>query len=92
VQPADARERPKPPSEHRHAPHRGFALAVLSQGLRPGELPFYNAPPHPFTPGTNALGTIEAVGPGVWHLKPGQRVVFSSHFVAGENVDDPARS
>jgi alcohol dehydrogenase len=31
------------------------------------------------------------VGPDVWHLKPGQRVVLSSHFVAPENVEDPAQ-
>jgi alcohol dehydrogenase len=34
---------------------------------------------------------VEAVGRDVWHLKPGQRVVLSSHFVAGENVEDPAQ-
>jgi alcohol dehydrogenase len=56
-----------------------------------GKLPAYSAPPHPFTPGTNAVGTIEAVGPDVWHLTQGQRVVFSPHFVAGENVADPAQ-
>jgi alcohol dehydrogenase len=56
-----------------------------------GKLPFYNAPKGVFTPGTNGVGVIEAVGRDVWHLKPGQRVVFSPHFVAGENVEDPAQ-
>jgi alcohol dehydrogenase len=54
-----------------------------------GRLPFYNPPPAPFTIGTNAVGTISAVGPSVWRLKPGQRVVVSPHVVARENVDDP---
>jgi alcohol dehydrogenase len=31
------------------------------------------------------------VGKDVWHLRPGQRVVLSSHFVAPENVEDPAQ-
>jgi alcohol dehydrogenase len=56
-----------------------------------GKLPFYNPPPGPFTIGTNGVGVVEAVGRDVWHLKPGQRVVLSSHFVAPENVDDPAQ-
>jgi alcohol dehydrogenase len=54
-------------------------------------LPVYNPPPGPFTIGTNGVGVVEAVGPDVWHLKPGQRVVLSSHFVAPENVEDPAQ-
>jgi alcohol dehydrogenase len=56
-----------------------------------GKLPAYNPPPGPFTIGTNGVGVIEAVGRDVWHLKPGQRVVLSSHFVAAENVADAAQ-
>src|SRR6202041_400697 len=56
-----------------------------------GKLPFYNPPPGPFTIGTNGVGVVEAVGRDVWHLKPGQRVVLSSHFVAPENGEDPAQ-
>jgi len=56
-----------------------------------GKLPTYNPPPGPFTIGTNGVGVVEAVGRDVWHLKPGQRVVLSSHFVAAENVEDPAQ-
>src|SRR6202451_1192495 len=56
-----------------------------------GKLPVYNPPPGPFTIGTNGVGVIEAVGRDVWHLKPAQRVVLSSHFVAQENVEDPAQ-
>jgi alcohol dehydrogenase len=56
-----------------------------------GKLPVYNPPPGPFTIGTNGVGVVEAVGRDVWHLKPGQRVVLSAHFVASENVEDPAQ-
>jgi len=56
-----------------------------------GKLPFYNPPPGEFTIGTNGVGVVEAVGRDVWHLKPGQRVVLSSHFAARDNVDDPSQ-
>ena len=56
-----------------------------------GQLPMYNPPKGAFTPGTNGVGVVHAVGRDVWHLKPGQRVVLSSHFVAAENVEDPAQ-
>jgi alcohol dehydrogenase len=56
-----------------------------------GELPVYSAPGMPFTPGGNCIGTIESVGPDVWHLKPGQRAAVSSYFVAQENVSAPGQ-
>ncbi len=56
-----------------------------------GKLPIYNPPPSEFTIGTNGVGVVDAIGRDVWHLKPGQRVVLSSHFVARENVEDPAQ-
>jgi alcohol dehydrogenase len=65
------------------------ALMSYLKAYVEGKLPFYNPPAGPFTIGTNAIGTVEAVGRDVWTLKPGQRVVISSHFVARENVDDP---
>jgi alcohol dehydrogenase len=34
---------------------------------------------------------VQAVGPEVWHIKSGLRVVLSPHFVAAENVEDPAQ-
>src|SRR5437879_8225114 len=55
-----------------------------------GRLPVYIPPSGPFTIGSNGVGVVDAVGRDVWHLKPGQRVVLSSHFVARENVEDPA--
>ncbi|WP_202967395.1 zinc-dependent alcohol dehydrogenase [Paenibacillus beijingensis] len=53
-----------------------------------GKLPTYLPPKGWFTPGGNGFGVIEAVGPDVWHLKPGQRVILSSHLVSGENVPE----
>ncbi len=67
------------------------ALMSYLKAYVEGKLPVYNPPPGPFTIGTNGVGVVEAVGRDVWHLKPGQRVVLSSHFVAAENVEDPAQ-
>src|SRR5205823_7298981 len=55
------------------------------------QLPTYRPPTGAFTPGGNGVGVIHAVGRDVWHLKSGQRVVLSSHFVAAENVPEPAQ-
>jgi alcohol dehydrogenase len=68
------------------------ALMSYLKAYVEGKLPIYNPPPGPFTIGTNGVGVVEAVGRDVWHLKPGQRVVLSSHFVAPENVEDPAQA
>jgi len=67
------------------------ALMSYLKAYVEGKLPVYNPPPGPFTIGTNGVGVVEALGRDVWHLKPGQRVVLSSHFVAAENVEDPAQ-
>jgi alcohol dehydrogenase len=67
------------------------ALMSYLKAYVEGKLPAYNPPPGLFTIGTNGVGVVEAVGRDVWHLKPGQRVVLSSHFVAPENVEDPAQ-
>ena len=65
------------------------ALMSYLKAYVEGKLSFYSPPAEPFTIGTNAIGAIEAVGRDVWTLKPGRRVVISSHFRARENVDDP---
>ena len=70
-------------------PHGSCAAAVVPKRLAGGKLPTYSAPAHKFTPGTNGVGVIEAVGGEVWQLKVGQRVVFSPYLVAAENVDEP---
>ena len=55
-----------------------------------GKLPYWY-PAGPFTPGTNGIGTVEAVGSDVYHLTPGQRVAVSPYLVANEIADDPAQ-
>lgn len=55
-----------------------------------GALRAYRAPEH-FVPGGNAIGIVEAVGADVWHVRPGLRVVASSHLVARENVSEPGQ-
>jgi alcohol dehydrogenase len=67
------------------------ALMSYLKSYVEGKIPSYNPPPGPFTIGTNGIGVVEAVGRDVWHLKPGQRVLLSSHFVTTENVEDPAQ-
>jgi NADPH2:quinone reductase len=37
----------------------------------------YKAPALPFTPGQEAAGVVEAVGPGVTEVKPGDRVAYA---------------
>ena len=39
-------------------------------------------PPLPFSPGGESAGTVETVGAGVTHVKPGDRVVAFSHYGA----------
>jgi alcohol dehydrogenase len=53
-----------------------------------GRLKTYLPPQGAFTPGGNGYGVVEAVGRDVWHLKPGQKVILSSHLVAADNVPD----
>jgi len=67
------------------------SLMSYMQDYVDGKLPIYNMPDGAFIPGGNGTGVIHAVGPHVWHLKPGQRVVISSHFVAQENVRNSAQ-
>lgn len=55
-----------------------------------GELP-YAYPPGPFTPGTNGIGTVLAVGDGVQHLRVGQRVALNPYWIADEAVAEPAQ-
>ncbi len=52
----------------------------------------YDTPPRPFTPGTNGIGVVEAaVGEGVFHLRPGMRVVLDPHLVVNERTAEPAQ-
>jgi alcohol dehydrogenase len=51
----------------------------------------YSLPPAPFTSGTAGIGEIEAVGRGVRHLIPGQRMLLDPHLVVDERVPEPAQ-
>lgn len=55
-----------------------------------GKLPYWY-PQGPFTPGTNGVGIVEAVGADVFHAVPGQRVALSPHLVAREIAEEPAQ-
>jgi alcohol dehydrogenase len=48
-------------------------------------------PTKPYIPGGDAVGVIEAVGPDVFNMKKGQRVVVSRHAIVNENVPEPAQ-
>lgn len=56
-----------------------------------GRLPIYSPPDGWFTPGGNGVGVVHSIGPDVWHVKPGDRVLISSHIVAEENVAEPGQ-
>jgi len=55
-----------------------------------GNLPYWY-PSQPFTPGTNGVGTVEAVGADVYHFTPGQRVFVNPYLVANEVTEEPAQ-
>lgn len=77
-------------------PERGSAVVAVQavpllsylRAYVEGKLPYWY-PSRPFTPGSNGIGVITAVGDGVYHLKPGQRVVISPFLRADENVASP---
>lgn len=52
-----------------HAAGLSFATSLVIAGK------YQRKPPRPFTPGSEAAGVVTAVGSGVTHVKPGQRVV-----------------
>lgn len=56
-----------------------------------GKLP-YAYPPGPFSPGTNGVGRIVAVGEGVVAFRVGQRVAVNPYWVADETVREPAQA
>ncbi|HEX7913291.1 MAG TPA: zinc-binding dehydrogenase [Paraburkholderia sp.] len=53
-----------------------------------GKLP-YAYPPGPFSPGTNGVGRVVAVGEGVLSYRPGQRVAVHPYWVSDEAVGAP---
>jgi NADPH:quinone reductase len=54
--------------------HRAIGLNFVEIYFRSG---VYPAPSMPFTPGSEAAGVVEAIGPGVTELKPGDRVAYA---------------
>lgn len=56
-----------------------------------GTLP-YAYPPAPFSPGTNGVGRIVAVGEGVVAFRTGQRVAVNPYWIADETVREPAQA
>lgn len=57
-----------------------------------GQLLSQHSPRGTFTPGTHGVGVIEQIGPGVYGLEPGQRVLLTGYFRVAENVAEPAEA
>jgi NADPH2:quinone reductase len=55
--------------------HTAIGLNFVEVYYRTG---LYKAPALPFTPGSEAAGVVEAVGPGVTDVHPGMRVAYGS--------------
>jgi len=66
-------------------------LLSYTRAYLQGRLP-YAYPPVPFTPGTNGIGTVVAMGAGVHHFRPGQRVALNPYWVADEAAAEPAQA
>ncbi|WP_322061976.1 zinc-binding dehydrogenase [Paraburkholderia sp. J63] len=92
-QPLALREVPQP------EPRRGAllvgveAVPLLSYTRQyvEGKLP-YGYPPGPFSPGTNGIGRVLAIGEGVYGYRAGQRVALSPYWVADEALREPAQA
>jgi alcohol dehydrogenase len=63
-------------------------LLSYTRAYLEGKLP-YAFPPGPFSPGTNGIARIEAVGDGVFGFRKGQRVAVNPYWRADETVDEP---
>jgi NADPH2:quinone reductase len=59
---------------------RGIGVNPYDTYMRAGT--YAIKPPLPYTPGSDAAGTVEAVGPGVTKVKPGDRV-YTSRTLTG---------
>lgn len=66
-------------------------LLSYTRAYLEGTLPYWY-PPGPFSPGTNGVGRIEAVGEGVVAFRAGQRVAVNPFWIADESVREPAQA
>ncbi len=55
--------------------HTAVGLNYVDVYYRTG---LYKPPSYPFTPGSEAAGVVEAVGPGVSDIKPGMRMAYGA--------------
>jgi alcohol dehydrogenase len=51
----------------------------------------YALPPKPFVPGTNGIGIVAKIGPGVHHLAAGDRVLLDPRAIVDERISNPAQ-
>lgn len=88
--PLALREEPTPQPRRGAVLLRMQAVPLLSytRAYVEGKLP-YAFPPGPFSPGTNGVGCIEAVGEGVFGFRAGQRVAVNPYWRADETVAEP---
>ncbi len=88
--PLALREEPTPQARRGAVLLRMEAVPLLSytRAYVEGKLP-YAFPPGPFSPGTNGIGRIEAVGEAVFGFRPGQRVAVHPYWRADETVAEP---
>jgi alcohol dehydrogenase len=88
--PLTLRDEPAPEPRRGAVLVRMEAVPLLSytRAYVQGKLP-YAFPPGPFSPGTNGVGRIEAVGEGVFGFRPGQRVAVNPYWRADETVSEP---
>jgi len=88
--PLALRDEPTPQPRRGAVLLRMEAVPLLSytRAYIEGKLP-YAFPPGPFSPGTNGVGRIEAVGEGVFGFQVGQRVAVNPYWRADETVSEP---
>jgi len=88
--PLALRDEPVPQPRRGAVLLRMEAVPLLSytRAYLEGRLP-YAFPPGPFSPGTNGVGRIEAVGEGVYGFRKGQRVAVNPYWRADETVGEP---
>ena len=92
-QPLALREVAQPQPRRGAVVVRMQAVPLLSytRSYLEGKLP-YAYPPGPFSPGTNGVGRVEAVGEGVVAFHVGQRVAVNPYWIADETVREPAQA